>query len=40
MLIPRKKKYEVTIGKAFDSGSDPAEQAQTLYGYVTKVLAS
>ena len=30
MLIPRKKKYEVTIGKPFESGSDPAEQAQTL----------
>ena len=39
MLIPRKKSYEVTIGKPFESGSDPVEQAQTLYGYVTKVLA-
>ena len=39
MLIPRKKNYEVTIGKPFESGSDPVEQAQTLYGYVTKVLS-
>ena len=39
MLIPRKKRYEVTIGKPFESGSDPVEQAQTLYGYVTKVLS-
>ena len=39
MLIPRKKNYEVTIGTPIESGSDPVEQAQTLYGHVTKVLA-
>ena len=27
-VIPRKKKYEVTIGKPFESGLDPAEQAK------------